>query len=234
MKKYNHLYFDLDRTLWDFEANSYETLEDIFCKYNLQKSIKNEDVFIETYRYHNKKLWEDYGLGKITKKELITKRFLVTLEDFDINSSSIPDMAKQMGVDYITISPTKTKLFPFSHEALSYLKERYKLYVLTNGFRQVQITKLKNCNLEKYFTKLICSEDAGTQKPKPEIFRYALKTVNAKKIESIMIGDDMNVDIIGAKKVGIDQVFFNPHKTIHVENPTFEINSLIQLLDIFD
>ncbi|MBE9469454.1 MAG: noncanonical pyrimidine nucleotidase, YjjG family [Bacteroidetes bacterium] len=234
MKKYKHLYFDLDRTLWDFETNSYETLLDIFCKYNLQKSIENKDVFIEAYRYHNKKLWEDYGLGKIKKKELITKRFLVTLEDFDINLDSLPDMAKQMGIDYITISPTKTKIFPYTHEALSYLKERYKLYVLTNGFRQVQITKLKNCNLEQYFTKLICSEDAGTQKPKPEIFRYALKTVNAKKIESIMIGDDMNVDILGAKKVGVDQVFFNPQKTIHDENPTFEINSLIQLLDIFD
>ena len=171
MKEYKHLYFDLDRTIWDFEANSHETLVDIFYKYDLQKNIEKEDVFINTYKAHNKKLWDDYGLGKITKKELITKRFLVTLEDFDISNDSIHDMAKQMGIDYITISPTKTKLFPYSHEALSYLKERYKLYVLTNGFRQVQTTKLKNCNLEKYFTKLICSEDVGTQKPKPEIFR---------------------------------------------------------------
>ncbi|MCK5823456.1 MAG: YjjG family noncanonical pyrimidine nucleotidase, partial [Bacteroidales bacterium] len=223
MKKYKHLYFDLDRTIWDFEANSYETLADIFYKYNLQKNIENEDVFINTYKAHNKKLWDDYGLGRITKKELITKRFLVTLEDFDINKGSIFEIAKQMGIDYITISPTKTKIFPYSHEALSYLKERYTLYVLTNGFRQVQTTKLKNCNLEKYFTKLICSEDAGTQKPKPEIFRYALKTVNAKKNESIMIGDDLNIDIIGAKKAGIDQVFFNPENIIHDEKPTFEI-----------
>lgn len=233
MKKYKHLYFDLDRTIWDFEANSYETLADIFYKYNLQKNIENEDVFINTYKAHNKKLWDDYGLGRITKKELITKRFLVTLEDFDINKGSIFEIAKQMGIDYITISPTKTKIFPYSHEALSYLKERYTLYVLTNGFRQVQTTKLKNCNLEKYFTKLICSEDAGTQKPKPEIFRYALKTVNAKKNESIMIGDDLNIDIIGAKKAGIDQVFFNPENIIHDEKPTFEINSLNDLLEIF-
>ena len=233
MKEYKHLYFDLDRTIWDFEANSHETLVDIFYKYDLQKNIEKEDVFINTYKAHNKKLWDDYGLGKITKKELITKRFLVTLEDFDISNDSIHDMAKQMGIDYITISPTKTKLFPYSHEALSYLKERYKLYVLTNGFRQVQTTKLKNCNLEKYFTKLICSEDVGTQKPKPEIFRYALKTVNAKKSESIMIGDDLNVDIIGAKKVGLDQVYFNPHKKRHDEKPTYEIKSLIDLLEIF-
>ena len=134
--------------------------------------------------------------------------------------------AKNMGIDYVTISPTKTVLFPHSHEALSYLKNKYALFVLTNGFKQVQTTKLKNCNLEQYFTKLICSEDIGVQKPKTEAFRYALKTVNAKKNESIMIGDDLNVDILGAKKSGIDQVYFNPKKITHNEQPTFEITSL--------
>ena len=234
MKRYKHLYFDLDRTIWDFETNSYKALTEIFYKYNLQNHIESPEIFIETYKANNKKLWEDYGLGKITKKELITKRFSTTLENFGINPDSRLKMAKNIGIDYITISPTKTTLFPHSHEALSYLKNKYKLYILTNGFKQVQTTKLKNCNLEQYFTKLICSEDAGVQKPKPEIFRYALKTVNAKKNESIMIGDDLNVDILGAKKSGIDQVFFNPRKITHKEQPTFEITSLIELLKIFN
>ncbi len=234
MKKYKHIYFDLDRTIWDFETNSHEALTDIFYKYNLQNYIESSKIFIETYKTHNKKLWKDYGLRKITKKDLITKRFSITLEDFGINPDLREEMAKNMGVDYVTISPTKTALFPHSHEALSYLKDRYTLYVLTNGFKQVQTTKLKNCNLEQYFTKLICSEDAGVQKPKPEIFRYALKTVNAKKRESIMIGDDLNVDILGAKKSGIDQIFFNPKKIIHKEQPTFEITSLNELLEIFN
>lgn len=233
MKKYKHIYFDLDRTIWDFEKNSREALTDIFFQYNLQDYIENSEIFIETYETHNKKLWEDYGLGKIKKKDLITKRFRVTLEDFDINPGLREKIAKNIGIDYVTISPTKTALFPHSHEALAYLKGKYTLYVLTNGFKKVQTTKLKNCNLEQYFTKLICSEDVGVQKPNPEIFRYALKIVNAKKNESIMIGDDLKVDILGAKKTGIDQVYFNPQKIIHNEKPTFEIASLVDLLEIF-
>jgi len=229
MQKYLHIFFDLDKTLWDFKANSIETLKDIYEKYNLGDYTSNFENFYDSYFVHNENLWNEYREGKITKQILRYKRFSLTLSDFGINSYKL---ANQMGDDYVLISPQKKLLFPYSIEILNYLKDKYALYIITNGFKEVQITKLKNCNLYDFFDKIFISEEIGAQKPNPKIFKHAINTVNAKKDESIMIGDDLIVDILGAKNFGIDQVFFNPSKQTHNESITFEINSLIELKDI--
>lgn len=142
------------------------------------------------------------------------------------------ELAKSIAQDYITISPTKKELFPYAHETLDYLQKKYNLYVITNGFNEVQFTKLKNSDLDKYFNKVFTSEDAGAQKPNPVIFEHALKETQSSKQDSIMIGDDLQVDVLGAKNVGLDQVFFNPFKQEHKEEITHEINSLKELQEI--
>lgn len=229
MKKYKHLYFDLDRTIWDLETNSYETLEDLFNKYELDRYFENADVFIKIYRGHNEKLWKLYREGKIQKVDLRNQRFNLALNDVGVDN---PELAKKIGDDYINLSPTKKALFPYAHETLDYLSQKYDLHIITNGFKEVQHTKLENTNLAQYFKKIVTSDDAGAQKPRPEIFHYALTSVNAKKEESIMIGDDMKTDIAGAKNFGIDQVFFNSIHAEHEEQVTFEISSLEELKEI--
>lgn len=229
MKQYKYIYFDLDRTIWDFDKNAEETFKDIYEKYQLEKVFKSFDNFYNTYVKHNDILWGLYREGKIEKSVLSYKRFLLTLNEFGVDDV---ELAKKIATDYICISPTKKGLFPFAHETLGYLYKKYKLYVITNGFNEVQFTKLKNSDLEKYFSKVFTSEDAGAQKPNPIIFEHALHEANAEKQESIMIGDDLNVDILGARDFGLDQVFFNPERKEHSEEITHEISSLKELQEI--
>ncbi len=229
MTKYKHIYFDLDRTIWDFDKNARDTFRDLFEKYDLEEIFKDFDNFYNSYVKHNDILWKDYREKKIKKSILSYKRFSLTLEEFGIDDEKL---AKKIAHDYITISPTKKQLFPYAYETLEYLYKKYKLYIITNGFNEVQFTKLKNSDLDKYFLKVFTSEDAGAQKPNQIIFQHALKNVNASKKESIMIGDDLQVDVLGAKKFGLDQVFFNPENIEHSEDITHEITSLKELQEI--
>ncbi|MBN2683375.1 MAG: YjjG family noncanonical pyrimidine nucleotidase [Bacteroidales bacterium] len=230
MKKYQHLFFDLDRTLWDFETNTEFVFAKLYDKYSLATYFNDIEQFKIIYNKHNDKLWALYREGKIRKEVLRGLRFLNTLGEVGCENSEI---AEAMGNDYVKMGPEMTGLFPGTIEVLQYLLPNYKMYIITNGFKEVQYSKVERCGLSPFFLKIITSEDIGIQKPRPEIFGYALSSVNARKEESIMIGDDMEVDIIGAKKFGIDQVWFNP-KRLHSENKaTFEIDSLIKLKDIF-
>lgn len=229
MAKYKHIYFDLDRTLWDFEANARETFLEIYSNRKLEAIFKDFELFYITYNRYNDLLWKDYREGKIEKSVLSYKRFALTLNDFGVNDDKL---AKKIASDYITISPTKKRLFPYVHETLDYLSEKYQLHIITNGFNEVQFTKLKNSNLDKYFKHVITSEDAGAQKPSSVIFEHALKLSQADRNESLMIGDDLEVDVLGAKNVGLDQIFFNPDRIVHREKVTYEILSLKQLQEI--
>lgn len=230
MAKYKHIFFDLDRTLWDFEANALDTFKELYQKYQLNTCCPDFETFHSIYRTINRELWQDYRDGKIEKNVLKYQRFYLTLKQFGKDDISL---ARKLGEDYVTLSGEKTKLFPYTHEILSYLKKKYNLYIITNGFEEVQYKKINNCNLESYFQKVITSEKAGVQKPHQKIFQYALSVTGANKEESIMIGDDLEGDIRGAKDFGMDQVYFNPHHKPHQFNSTFEISSLKELEKIF-
>lgn len=226
MQKYCCIFFDLDRTLWDFEANSHEAFVDMYDKYELGKVFPDFATFEQTYRRYNRQLWEDYRNGKIAKEVLKYVRFQMTLEAFGRNNLSL---AKKLGEDYVQISATKTQLFPHTHELLAYLKERYRLFVITNGFEEVQLKKIRNSALEGYFKGIITSEKAGVQKPHGEIFRYALEKAGARAETSLMVGDDVEGDILGARSQGMDQVLFNPNGKKHDVKPTYVIQDLSEL-----
>ena len=224
--KYHHIYFDLDRTLWDFESNSRESLNDLYIYFNLNNSFESAGEFIQIYHKHNDRLWAQYREGNLTKEILRYKRFELTLREKKIRDKQL---AKDAGEKYLSLSVSKTILFPHTHEILEYLSNKYNLYILTNGFRETQFSKLRNCQLEKYFKKVFTSETIGYNKPHPKIFQWAVKSVNALKDECIMIGDDIEVDIEGAGKFGMDTVFFNPNNEQITVKPDFEINDLIEI-----
>ncbi|MBE9481390.1 MAG: noncanonical pyrimidine nucleotidase, YjjG family [Bacteroidetes bacterium] len=230
MKKYRHIFFDLDRTIWDFEKNARETFSEIYDKYELkQKGVPSLEKFTKTYKYHNDLLWSYYREGKIKKEVLSIKRFKLTLNDFGIDDVFL---ATNIADDYVTISPLKTNLFPHSREILEYLYPKYKLHLITNGFEEVQQKKIDVSDLRKYFKQIITSEEAGTKKPEKQIFLFALSKAKAKINESLMIGDDLRVDIMGAKSAGIDQVFVNYKNITHNNEITYEVNSLKELEDL--
>lgn len=227
--KIKHVFIDIDRTLWDFEANANEVFRLIYEKHNLMKQIPSLEEFVNTYKEINEFLWNQYRDGLLPKHELQEQRFLKTLQHFQIEDK---DLANKIGDDYIYFSPRQTILMPYTHEVLSYLQQKYVLHIITNGFEEVQYLKLKCNNLEQYFQEVIISENAGAMKPSEIIFNYALQQANATAEESIMLGDDLPVDIVGAQQVGMQQIYYNPHKIPHKEKPTYEIECLKEIFEI--
>ncbi len=229
-KEYQHLFFDLDRTLWDFNANSETVLQQLFRDYQLIFYFGSFLFFKTRFEYHNSRLWNIYYRNGITKEKLVYQRFYITLKEAGYDNL---ELSKQIASDYIELSPLQTKLFPFVHETLKVLKQRgYQLHIITNGFNEVQGRKLNNSNLENYFTHVITSEDAGANKPSLQIFKYALTISNATPQNSLMIGDDLNTDIAGAINAGIDQIYFNYLQQNHQSKPTYEVTKLIDILEI--
>ena len=229
-KKYLHIYFDLDRTLWDYESNANTALENIYNKQQLQEIFSTPGEFTHMFHKHNERLWNQYSKGLLKKNILRNKRFELTLKE---KGQKNPELVVRISKEFLRLCMEQTLVFPGTHEILSYLKEKgYYLYLLTNGFRDTQFTKLKNCALEPYFHKIFTSDTIGYHKPHKNIFHWAVSSVHAKKEECLMIGDNEEADIMGAKKYGMDQVFFNPEGLKIRTVPTYEIRSLSELRKI--
>lgn len=229
-KQYRHIFFDLDHTLWDFERNAEEAKLELFNRHQLSLlGIPSYEAFREKYIGINAGLWALYRDDRIKKDELNFKRFYLTLCEFGIND---PVLGSLMASGFIEEISSKTYLFPYAKEILEYLFPKYPLYIITNGFEEVQFSKLKNSGLGKYFTNIITSEEAGSKKPDPAIFRFSLEKTGALASESIMIGDDLEVDILGAKMVGMDQLLVNHEGYLHHEEVSFEVKTLKEIEDI--
>jgi len=223
ISKYKHIFIDLDKTIWDFEANTQLTFREIFEKYRLTSlGIPNLESFYHVYARINDELWALYRENKIIKEKLNIQRFEMTLLQFGIDDLIL---ATHIADDYVTLSPQKTILFPNSHKALTYLQTKYLLHIITNGFEELQHQKLDNCDLRKYFNTITTSEEAGVKKPEKAIFELALKKAGARAYESLMIGDDLEVDVAGAKGLGMDTLYFNPEKIKHQDDPDHEVHS---------
>jgi len=230
IKQYKHIFFDLDHTLWDFERNAGEAKHQLYVSLNLHKhGISSYEAFREKYVVINTGLWNLYREDKIGKKDLNFKRFYLTMLEFGLDN---PQLGQIMADEFLRLISEKTYLFPHAQEILEYLHPKYRLYIITNGFEEVQFPKLKNSGLGKYFTDIITSEEAGVKKPDPAIFKFALKKVNALAQDSLMIGDDLETDVRGAGAAGIDQVFVNHNRVSHSEKPTYEVLHLQEIENI--
>lgn len=228
---YTHLFFDLDHTLWDFETNSKETLHELFVRHRLNETLTPDfQLFYEKYAFHNKRLWHRYNHGFIRQDELKWKRMWHTLLEFKIGDESF---ARQLSQEYLEILPSKKALFPHTAELLQYLTQKnYKLHLITNGFEKVQWRKLENANISKYFTTIVTSETACCLKPHKEIFDFAISKAGCCYAEGIMIGDNLDADILGAMNAGMDTVFVNHIREETKLKPTHIIYHLKELEDI--
>ena len=225
---YKDLFFDLDHTLWDFELNSKETMQELYSTHHIAAlGITDFDAFFNIYTAHNHRLWDRYAKGFIKQEELRWKRIYLSLLDFKIANEQL---SKDMSLEFLQILPTKKKLFPHTIEILNYLKEKdYKMHLITNGFESVQMQKIKNADIAHYFTEVVTSETSNSLKPNKEIFEFALKTANATLSESIMIGDNETADIQGGINIGMDTVFVNHLKVAPTLPATYTITHLKEL-----
>ena len=229
--KYGHIFFDLDHTLWDFDANARETLQQMHTDLKLtERGVNDFDLFHTAYLAHNEKLWERYRKGYIKQDELRMKRMMLTLLDFKISDAAL---TREMSDMFLQLLPTRTLLFPDTIETLQYLKEKgYGMHLITNGFEKTQHSKLQSCGLHTYFTHVVTSEGSNSLKPQAEIFQYAMEKARTTAGESIMIGDSLEIDILGAQSVGMDSVHVNyNHKPQNIK-PTYTVYHLKELQNI--
>ena len=227
LDKYTNVFFDLDQTLWDFERNAHETLTELFKTFELGKRTNHSsDEFIAIYSEINEAMWALYREDIITKEELRFNRYRDTYKACGIESLHDAD---KLGDAYIQLCPTKTHLIPGCIEILEYLKPKYRLHIITNGFSEIQAIKMKSSGLEDYFEITISSEAAGAKKPKQVIYDYALRMASCTAEESLIIGDNYEADIVGGMRAGWGQVYFNPEGLQVEKEPTAVIKSLLEL-----
>lgn len=206
MKRYRHLFFDLDHTLWDLQSNSRETLRELFIEERLaDQGVSDAEEFISSYEEVNDGLWGRYEAGKLNKEVLRVLRFRNALLHFGIKNSRLSDRLSRAFLDRC---PTKAQLMPGTLGLLKDLGSHYSMHIITNGFEEVQALKVQSSGIAGFFTHVISSEKAGARKPDPRIFAHALKHSGARDEECLMIGDNMLADMLGARQAGWDHVHF--------------------------
>lgn len=224
---YRHLFFDLDHTLWDHHTNSRSTLQKLYDKHGLEeRSAELFDNFWQSYVSINDELWGLYRQGGITKEALRVERFHRSFSGIGIKDRAF---CKNFEEEYMHLCPREKGLMPGVRELLDYLVGHYELHIITNGFAETQDIKLEHSGLKPYFGKVIASDEVGITKPQAGIFVESLKRVGASRKESLMVGDNLVADIVGARNCGIDQVFYNPAAVKHDEKVTFEVRELMEM-----
>lgn len=225
-----HIFFDLDRTLWDFDRNSSLVLEEMFDEHLAWQGLTEKEVFIAKYQEINEHAWHEYRSGLIEKDLLRWIRFYRTMEFF---GRSDKHLSVLLGEQYIERSPYQKGLIPNAIETLEYLNGKgYHMHILTNGFSEIQDIKVRESGLMPYFKNLITSESLGVQKPHAQAFDGARDLAGIPNQHAIMIGDDLHVDVMGAQAVGMTGIYFNNTGAAHNEAPHHEINNLIELCDL--
>lgn len=222
--KIQHVFFDLDHTLWDFEKNSDLTFQKVFDKQQVQVNLQD---FLTVYKPLNREFWKLYREEKISKEALKYQRLKKT---FDAISYSISDdLIDVIAIEYIEFLPHFNHLFDHTFDVLDYLKPKYQLHIITNGFEEIQTKKMQSSNIHHYFDKIITSESVGVKKPNPKVFEHALAIANATKDNSIMIGDSVEADIEGALQVGMEAIHCNFEGEEIVATNFKSITSLLEI-----
>jgi len=206
VKRYRHLFFDLDHTLWDFRTNSRETLRELHAELGLaEHGVEQVDEFIGTYEEVNTGLWSKYEAGQIEKAVLRVLRFRNTLVRFGVRNDRL---TTTLGHEYIVRCPRRTALSPGALDVLEAARKDHRIHIITNGFEEVQHVKVTHSGLAPYIDVLLTSEQAGASKPDPRIFHLAMRRAGAVPEESLMIGDSVGSDMAGARGVGMDQAHY--------------------------
>lgn len=232
-KLYDVLFIDLDDTLYDFTSNSTDAYREVYDFMEYGRWFRSFEHYYEIYWARNKELWVLYADSKITKEQLNAERYTHPLRVM-----GVPD-ADAVGARFWAESmkrlPLGARLMPHAREVLEYLKPRYRIYILSNGFAELQSRKMQSAGIAHYFDGVVLSEDIGVNKPHRAIFDHALRVAGVTADRALMIGDNYEVDIKGACGAGIDQVFYNV-SGVDISGealaPTYIINSLLELKEI--
>lgn len=222
--KITDVFFDLDHTLWDFDKNSALAFQRVFLKHNIDLDIA---AFILAYEPINLIYWKKYREDLIGKEQMRKGRLLETFQKLKVSIAhhEIDELAHS----YIQELPLDNYLLEGTQKMLDYLKSKYRLHIITNGFQEVQVLKLKRSKIDTYFQTVTASDEVGKKKPHPSIFDFALRRAGVEARNSIMIGDSFEADILGAQSAGMNTLFFNCREE-KVISPYVDIKTLSEIV----
>lgn len=217
------IFFDLDHTLWDFDKNSMLAFKRVFKKFKITIEFH---AFLKIYEPINVEYWKKYREDKVSKENLRRGRLIDSFNFFDLiyTTEKIDEIADA----YIKELPFDNHLFEGALEILDYLILKYRLHIITNGFEEVQHKKLKNSGIDHYFSTVTTSEEVGLKKPNPKVFLTALNKANSLPTQSVMIGDSLEADILGANNIGMQTIFYN-YRNESISKKIKSINSLLEI-----
>jgi len=220
-----HIFFDLDHTLWDFEKNSKLTFSQLFKEQGVQLNVSD---FLASYTPINFDYWKLYREDKISKERL---RYGRLKDTFDMLKYAIEDdLIEVLSEEYIRVLPSYNYLFEGAIELLEFLYPKYTLHIITNGFEEVQNLKIAASGIEKYFDKVITSEAVGAKKPNPKVFMYAMDLAKTTPQHSVMIGDSLEADVLGALNCGMKSIYFTTENGNKHEKKYTSVASLLEIM----
>ena len=233
--KYKDLFVDFDDTLYDTHGNAVIALRETYEAFHLERYFSAPEIFYDAYWLANIDLWTRYSKGEITRDYLIVERFRRPLSvgnGLDVTEQ----LCLEMSDTFLDFCSTKPGVVDGAHELMDYLKGKgYRMHMTSNGFHEVQYKKLAACGLRDYFDTIILSEDAGVNKPSPAFFEYAFQRSGACRETTLMIGDNLQTDILGALNAGIDAMLFNRwHVDVDDSSqmPTFIVDNLKEIMTV--
>lgn len=235
MKQYKDLFIDFDDTLYDTYGNAVIALGETFETFQLGRYFADPQVFYDAYWEANIDLWSRYSRGEISRDFLIVERLRRPLSEGK-GLQVTKEMCLEVNDRFLDFCANKPGVVDGAHELMDYLKKKgYRMHMTSNGFHEVQYKKLAACGLKDHFDTIILSEDAHANKPSKEFFDYALKISGAQRDNVLMIGDNMNTDILGALHARLDALLFNRW---HVDvssiepKPTYIVDKLSDIMKI--
>ena len=223
------LFFDLDHTLWDYETNARATLVEMYRTFKLDRFFSDEAHFFQTFKQQNEQLWHRYNVGEIDKLEIRNHRFgyiMNAVKNTDLN------LAQELSNQFIIECPRKKALMPNAREVLDKLVKDFELGIITNGFDDTQNIKLKYSEIDHFFKWVVTSESSGHRKPAKEIFDFTLDYSGGALGDMVIIGDNLQTDILGADNTGWKSVWYNPQKE-SIAPSQLQVHDLIELPALF-
>lgn len=245
------IFIDWDDTIGDWTTSAIRAQQEVYKKHHFAEFWPSFEDYFAAYQEHNTWLWTEYAAGRVSKEFLARDFTLYPLvqalggSELLYQSKPLQDLADTVCKEFLVLTNQFARLLPEAKETVDYLRSKYDLVIVSNGFTDVQYDKVNESGIRDRFLEMVMSEEAGVNKPDTRFFEIALERTNkarqaagkepVTKEEIMLIGDGYGSDIEGAKNFGIDQIYIcHNEETLHdqAKTATYKVKTLAEVREI--